>query len=572
MKVKLEKLILILTVAAMLAFSGFAQTALTSTTTAEAVDGTETQITITSASGVAVGDIAYVDREAMKVTAVDTTNNVITVRRGAGGIVSSHASGRPIYIDIPEAFISKELAGSCTAGSEYPNYTPLINVNTGSVFTCTGSSWTKAVVDSFWFGDGDDRDLQINFDGNATNFSFGLDDSTDDLVFADETSLGTDNLFALPEVGTGTSVQRAIFYGANPASQADNDESYLSFFLEDDQPAQVEYGRLSYKALDVTNSTKDGQFTLDAQIANTLTEVLSIGSSAAGGTTGLATLTADLVVAGTIPAITVGDAGEEDSQVNFDGNAQDYHIGLDDTDDDLKIGLGTALGTTPAISIDENLAVSTYADITMTGTTPTITVGDAGAEDAQINFDGNALDYHVGLDDSTDLLTIGVGTALGTTPAITVATGPAVAIVDATLSIGGIAYEFPADDGDAGEQLQTNGSGALTWESAASRRDWKTNIVQMDDTARYLQAILSAPVYEFNYIEGHGFSSGKTYTGIMGDEAPWALHFSGVLDPVTTFGYTVGAIQELAAQVADLKAEIASMKGSKPKSGLLAAR
>ena len=51
----------------------------------------------------------------------------------------------------------------------------------------------------------------------------------------------------------------------------------------------------------------------------------------------------------------------------------------------------------------------------MGGTTPTLTIGDAGAEDAKIVFDGNALDMHVGLDDSADELVIGKGSALGTT-------------------------------------------------------------------------------------------------------------------------------------------------------------
>jgi hypothetical protein len=45
--------------------------------------------------------------------------------------------------------------------------------------------------------------------------------------------------------------------------------------------------------------------------------------------------------------------------------------------------------------------------ITMTGTTPTLTIGDAGAEDAKIVFDGNAQDYHIGLDDSLDSFVIG---------------------------------------------------------------------------------------------------------------------------------------------------------------------
>lgn len=53
--------------------------------------------------------------------------------------------------------------------------------------------------------------------------------------------------------------------------------------------------------------------------------------------------------------------------------------------------------------------------MTVTGTTPTLTVGDAGAEDTKIIFDGNAQDFHIGLDDSTDKLTIGLGSTLGTT-------------------------------------------------------------------------------------------------------------------------------------------------------------
>jgi hypothetical protein len=59
-------------------------------------------------------------------------------------------------------------------------------------------------------------------------------------------------------------------------------------------------------------------------------------------------------------------------------------------------------------------------DVSLIGTTPTFTIGDAGAEDAALVFDGNAQDYYVGLDDSSDSLVLGLGSALGTTPAITI--------------------------------------------------------------------------------------------------------------------------------------------------------
>jgi len=70
-----------------------------------------------------------------------------------------------------------------------------------------------------------------------------------------------------------------------------------------------------------------------------------------------------LKISGTTPTLTIGDAGAEDSKIVFDGNAQDFYIGLDDSADDLVIGKGSAVGTTPAISIDENLDTSFGGDV-----------------------------------------------------------------------------------------------------------------------------------------------------------------------------------------------------------------
>ena len=345
--VKLRIFFLTLVVGLLIGPSAFAQTALTSTTLAEAVDGTETSIDVASATGVQVGDIAVVDREAMLVTAVNSTDNRITVTRGMEGtLADDHANARTIYIDPPGFFIQRDLAGACTAGSEFPNYTPLINLRNGRRYVCTDSYWREVLwqeftigqaqaldasiifdgnaqnyhlglddtADDFVFGVGDvlgtttafsigstqvttfvgdvivggttplltvgdagAEDAQLIFDGNATDFSFGLDDSADDLVFSGSTSLGTDNLFALPEVGTGVSQQRAIFYGANPATAADNDESYISFFAENDAAAQVEIGRISWAYLDVSAADDDSELTFDVFVGNTFLEVLTAG-------------------------------------------------------------------------------------------------------------------------------------------------------------------------------------------------------------------------------------------------------------------------------------------------------
>lgn len=68
-----------------------------------------------------------------------------------------------------------------------------------------------------------------------------------------------------------------------------------------------------------------------------------------------------LKISGSTPTLTIGDAGAEDTKIVFDGNAQDFYIGLDDSADDLVIGKGSAVGTTPALSIDENMN-ATFAD------------------------------------------------------------------------------------------------------------------------------------------------------------------------------------------------------------------
>jgi len=71
-----------------------------------------------------------------------------------------------------------------------------------------------------------------------------------------------------------------------------------------------------------------------------------------------------LKISGTTPTLTIGDAGAEDTKIVFDGNAQDFYIGLDDSADDLVIGKGSTVGTTPAISINEDLD-TTFADGTI---------------------------------------------------------------------------------------------------------------------------------------------------------------------------------------------------------------
>lgn len=57
-------------------------------------------------------------------------------------------------------------------------------------------------------------------------------------------------------------------------------------------------------------------------------------------------------------------------------------------------------------------------DVVITGTTPKLTIGDNGAEDTLLIFDGAEIDYRLGIDDSANQFEIGLGAAHDTTPVI----------------------------------------------------------------------------------------------------------------------------------------------------------
>ena len=58
-------------------------------------------------------------------------------------------------------------------------------------------------------------------------------------------------------------------------------------------------------------------------------------------------------------SVTIGSGAAADTKIVFDGNAQDYHIGLDDSNDSLTIGKGSTLGTTTSVVIDANGIITT---------------------------------------------------------------------------------------------------------------------------------------------------------------------------------------------------------------------
>ena len=153
-------------------------------------------------------------------------------------------------------------------------------------------------------------------------------------------------------------------------------------------------------------------------------------------------ISGDVALAGTTPTFTIGDAGAEDAALVFDGNAKDFYIALDDSADKLVIGEGSTVGTNSILTITDD----------------SVTIGDAAAVDTKIVFDGNAQDYYVGLDDSADDLVIGLGSTVGTTPAISINSDR-----DVTISDGAIDFDIASHDTSNGLKL----GGTLVTSTAA---------------------------------------------------------------------------------------------------------
>ena len=107
-----------------------------------------------------------------------------------------------------------------------------------------------------------------------------------------------------------------------------------------------------------------------------------------------------------------------------------------------SVGIGD---TSPSYALDVNDTGRFTSNLIVGGN---LTVGDGGAEDQKIVFDGNAQDFYVGLDDTTDDLVIGLGSAVGTTAAISINEDQ-----DVTISDGAIDFDVASHDGTNGLKL-----------------------------------------------------------------------------------------------------------------------
>ena len=102
---------------------------------------------------------------------------------------------------------------------------------------------------------------------------------------------------------------------------------------------------------------------------------------------GAITTTGDVIVAGTTPLLTIGDGGDEDAGIQINSDTNDFYIASENSADDLIIGTGSAIGTTPIITLTDagvtTITGSTDGDLTVYG-------AGTDASDAYIRLVGDA--------------------------------------------------------------------------------------------------------------------------------------------------------------------------------------
>lgn len=187
--------------------------------------------------------------------------------------------------------------------------------------------------------------------------------------------------------------------------------------------------------------------------------------------------------------------------------------------------------------------------------------GDFAVNTSQLYVDSSLGNVGIGTTAPSTLLHVGLaGTTQGTIGIAGVTSG--LVTIKTVSAAGTWTLTLPAAVGTAGYQLtDAAGDGISTWAAAASKREYKDILSTITDGAQALKSILTTSIYSFKYKEGAGTGDRETvYTGLIADEAPWAMHFNGsILNPISTFGYTVLSIQALHKKIENLEARIKTL-------------
>jgi len=334
------------------------------------------------------------------------------------------------------------------------------------------------------------------------------------------------NFASTQQGGTGTVTTTTILDGtianADVASDAAIDGSKINF----GNTLEIE-GSSGDLALEIDNNVTNSanfkircdagsarsDFYLDGSAIMTLkNQMVGIGDTSpsyALDVNGTGRYVSDVIVGGNL---TVGDAGAEDQKIVFDGNAQDYYVGLDDTNDNLVVGLGSAVGTTPAISINS---------------------------DRDVTISDGAIDFDVASHDTSNGLKLGGTLVTATAAELNIMDGVTSTAAELNIMDGvtTTAAEINLIDGGTarGTTAVASGDGILVNDAGTMRM---TNV---DTVATYVNSAITATgaINSGSITSGFGTidtgSSAITTTGLI---SGGSLDIDNVLINGTTIGHT----------------------------------
>ncbi len=252
--------------------------------------------------------------------------------------------------------------------------------------TATGADFNQGVFMKIDDGGPDIKMLSSADTGDFCTIATGANGALTITTTDDDAANGHINLMPDGNVGIGTDSPSQILQVASTAPILVV-QNTTNEHTDGGAESKVLFGDHAGNALSQvegahSGSSDDakGQFKVSTNNGSSLQLAMSIDD------TQLTTFSGDVVIAGTTPTLTIGDAGAEDTLLVFDGNAQDYRIGLDDGTDSLEIGVGNAHGTTPTLTLDasQNIDVfrainldSAIPDNSVCGITSVFTAGEA---------------------------------------------------------------------------------------------------------------------------------------------------------------------------------------------------
>jgi len=119
-----------------------------STTLSQPVSASDSQIQVSSTSGLTVGTHLFCEGELVAVVSLGADPAIVRVRRGVGGTTAlDHDSSAPVWIGRGDQFFSRDPVGS---PPEAPLVSPWINVVNGTVWFAQGDSEPSGQTYRWW--------------------------------------------------------------------------------------------------------------------------------------------------------------------------------------------------------------------------------------------------------------------------------------------------------------------------------------------------------------------------------------------------------------------------------------